>query len=62
MVTSPEECQNQQMIRNTKAEFNDPTIADDAPTMSETDLHVVMVKKSLIERIDCFVDGLLCGE
>ena len=50
------------MISNTKAKFDDPAVANNSATLSETNPHVVMVKKRSIEGIHRFVDGFLCGE
>ena len=50
------------MVGNTKSKFDDPAVANNSATLRETDPHVVMVKKCLIEGIHRFVDGFLCGE
>ena len=57
-----EEGQCHQVCSDAKAQFDDPTIAHDSFALGKTDLHVVMVKEGLVERVHCLVYSLLGDE
>jgi hypothetical protein len=47
---------------NAKSQFDDPAIAHDSFVFGKANLHVVMVKKRLVEWVYCLVHGLLGDE
>ena len=50
------------MCSNAESQFDDPAIAHDSFVLGKTNLHVVMVKKCLVEWVYCLVYGLLGDE
>jgi hypothetical protein len=48
--------------RDAKSQFDYPTTAHDRFALSKLDLHVVMLKEDLVERIHGFVHGFLGNE
>ena len=57
-----EEGQYHQVCSDAKSQFDDPAIAHDSFVLGKTDLHVVMVKEGLVERVHCLVYSLLGDE
>jgi hypothetical protein len=57
-----EEGERHQVCGDAKSQFEDPTIAHDSFALSKTNLHVVVVKEGLVERVHCLVDSLLGDE
>src|SRR5262245_66372412 len=56
------ERQCHQVGRDGEPDLNDAAVAHNGFTVDKIDLHVVVLEKRLIERIDCLVDGLLSRE
>src|SRR5215475_12145523 len=54
--------QYHQVGRDGEPDLNDAAVAHDGFTVDKIDLHVVVLEKCLIERIDSLVDSLLGGE
>src|SRR5262245_22383126 len=59
---SGKERQYHQVGRDGEPDLNDAAVANDSFTIGKIDLHVVVLEKRLIERIDSLVDSLLGGE
>ena len=57
-----QEGQCDQVCSNAKSQFDDPAIAHDSFVLGKANLHVVMVKERLVERVYCLVYGLLGDE
>ena len=57
-----QEGQCHQVCSDAKSQFDDPAIAHDSFALGKANLHVVMVKKRLVERVYCLVYSLLGDE
>jgi hypothetical protein len=46
------------VCRDTKSQFDDPSVAHDGFAVGEVNLDIMMIKELLVEWIDCLVYGL----
>src|SRR5262249_19841574 len=59
LTKAGEEGQRHQVCGDAKSQFDDPTVAHDSFALGTANLHVVMVKKRLVESVYCLVHGVL---
>src|SRR5215467_8800441 len=62
LTNAGEEGQRHQVCGDAKSQFDDPTIAHDSFALGKANLHVVMVKKRLVEWVYCLIYSLLGDE
>jgi hypothetical protein len=49
ITAAAQECQDEQMLGNAEPEFNNSTIAHDGLRIQQINLHIVMIKRRLVD-------------